>query len=174
MEAEKKQNRQQNIVYWNEGNTARVLQPSYVPEPEQRPVETPGQAPKQKTIRKPKVEQNINLFSLCFLVAAIGVTFYTCSMFLKVQAETVVITKNIRQLEQELDNIQNRNESRFNEILTAVSLDEVYQVAVRDLGMVFPNHNTTYYYQGVEEGYVRQFRKIPEAEKINILKGLFP
>jgi cell division protein FtsL len=197
MEADKKYYRQTNAAYWTDGSSARVLRPEEkrpiyttedgnavrrneepydfpIPEqqPVQRPERAPEKAPREHRMPKPRIEQNINFLSLCILVAAIGLTLYTCISYLKVQSDTVVITKNIRQLEQQLTNLQNMNEAAYNEVLSQVNLDEVYQIAVRDLGMVFPNNNTTYYYKSGYEGYVRQFDEIPESEKMNLLKQL--
>ncbi len=183
-------------IYWNDGNTARVLYPdeqdkqyaSYgnaapkmnpvqeatPKKQEQAPVEIPKQTPsKQTKIRqyaKPKVEHNIGFFSMCFLVAAILATLYTCFTYLKVQSETVVITKEIRQLEEELADLQDRNVAACNEVLDAVNLDEVYRVAVQELGMVYPNKNKTMYYESNDDGYVRQFGDIPKTDKIEMLK----
>lgn len=184
-------------IYWNDGSTARVLYPdeqekqyrdygNTAPKVEparetapkkqevQRPVRTPKQTPskeaKTRTYAKPKVDHNIGFFSMCILLAAILATLYTCFMYLKVQSETVVITKEIRQLEDELASVQDRNEAACNEVLDAVNLDEVYRVAVQELGMVYPNKNKTVYYQSAENGYVRQFNDIPKADKLELLK----
>lgn len=183
-------------VYWNDGNTARVLYtdeqdkqyrdygntaPKMEPvqeavpkkheqEPVKTPKQTPSMQPKTRQYAKPKVEHNIGFFSMCFLVVAILATLYTCFSYLNVQSKTVVITKEIRQLEEELADLQDRNVAACNEVLDAINLDEVYRVAVQELGMVYPNKNRTLYYESNEDGYVRQFGDIPKADKIELLK----
>ena len=183
-------------VYWNDGNTARVLYedekdnrysdygntaPKMNPAQEiapkkqtERPVETPKQTPskqpKTRQYAKPKVEHNIGFLSMCVLVAAILATLYTCFTYLKVQSETVVITKEIRQLETELADLQDRNVAACNEVLDAVNLDEVYRIAVQELGMVYPNRNETIFYASNSDGYVRQYGDIPKADKLELLK----
>ena len=182
-------------VYWNDGNTAKVLYPdeqdmlyrdygNTAPktapvhesapkkQEEKRPVKTPRQTPKQDTkpYAKPRIDHNIGFFSMCILLAAILVTLYTCFMYLKVQSETVVITKEIRQLESELESLQDRNEAAANEVLDAVNPDEMYRIAVQELGMVYPNKNKTVYYQSADDGYVRQFGDMPKADKLEMLK----
>jgi len=184
-------------IYWNDGSTARVLypdeqdkqyrdygntapkaEPVHEPVPKKQEVQRPKrqekQSPKQeskpRTYAKPSVDHNIGFFSMCFLLAAILATLYTCFMYLKVQSETVVINKEIRQLEDELQSIQERNEAAYNEVLDAVNLDEIYRVAVQELGMVYPDKNRTIYYQGEENSYVRQFGDIPRADKLEMLK----
>ncbi len=184
-------------IYWNDGSTARVLypdeqdkqyrdygntapkeEPVHEPAPKKQEVQRPKrqekQSPKQetktRTYAKPRVEHNIGFFSMCILLAAILVTLYTCFMYLRVQSETVVITKEIRQLEDELGSLQDRNEAAYNEVLDAVNLDEIYRVAVQELGMVYPDKNKTIYYQADDKGYVRQFGDIPRADKLEMLK----
>ena len=187
-------------IYWNDGSTARVLYPDEQDKqyrdygntaPKEEPVREPApkkqevqrpkrqekQSPKQerepRVYAKPRVNHNIGFFSMCFLLAAILATLYTCFMYLKVQSETVVITKEIRQLESELENLQDRNEAACNEVLDAVNLDEVYRIAVQELGMVYPNKNRTVYYQSDDKGYVRQFGDIPKADKLELLMMMF-
>ena len=184
-------------IYWNDGSTARVLypdeqdkqyrdygntapkaEPVHEPAPKKQEVQRPKrqekQSPKQetktRTYAKPRVEHNIGFFSMCILLAAILATLYTCFMYLKVQSETVVITKEIRQLETELESLQDRNEAASDEVLDAVNLDEVYRIAVQELGMVYPNNNRTVYYKSASEGYVRQFGDIPKVDKLELLK----
>ncbi len=180
-------------IYWNDGSTARVLYPDEqdkqyrdygntapkaepvreaVPKKQevQRPVKTPQQETKTRTYAKPRIDHNIGFFSMCILLAAILITLYTCFMYLKVQSETVVITKEIRQLESELESLQDRNEAAANEVLDAVNPDEMYRIAVQELGMVYPNKNRTVYYQSADEGYVRQFGDMPKADKLEMLK----
>ena len=184
-------------IYWNDGSTARVLYPDEqdkqyrdygntapkaepvreaapkkqeVQRPDKLPQQTPKQETKTRTYAKPRIDHNIGFFSMCILLAAILVTLYTCFMYLKVQSETVVITKEIRQLESELESLQDRNEAAANEVLDAVNPDEMYRIAVQELGMVYPNKNRTVYYQSADDGYVRQFGDIPQADKLEMLK----
>ena len=58
-------------------------------------------------------------------------------------------------------------------MLNAVNLDEVYRVAVQELGMVYPNNNRTVYYQSSADGYVRQFGNIPKVDKLELLEMMF-
>lgn len=184
-------------IYWNDGSTASVLYPDEqdkqyrdygntapkaepvreaapkkqeVQRPDKLPQQTPKQETKTRTYAKPRIDHNIGFFSMCILLAAILVTLYTCFMYLKVQSETVVITKEIRQLESELESLQDRNEAAANEVLDAVNPDEMYRIAVQELGMVYPNKNRTVYYQSADDGYVRQFGDMPKADKLEMLK----
>jgi len=152
--------------YWSDGSAARKVMD----------YETTNAAPvlenKAKSSLKPRAEQNITWGSMIVLVAAIAITLYTCFGYLKVQADIVVVNKSISSLQKELTALQTRNDAAYTEVIEAVDFDEVYQVAVRDLGMVFPNKNETVTYEADKNGYVRQFGDIPESEKLEILKSL--
>lgn len=198
MEANQNRDHLKRPVYWSDGNTARVsyaeeedrryhtkgsmaysaapvLEPSEKNTPERPTVTTkptPNKAPKTQTHAKPRVDHNINFLSMCILVAAIAITLYTCISYLQVQSETIVITKDIRTLENQLTKLQDKNEATCNEVLDAINLDQVYQVAVQELGMVYPNQNKTVYYNSADDGYVRQFGDIPKEDKLLMLREL--
>lgn len=163
--------------YRNAGNTAPAYEPlPAVTAPERREDRRQNNKPETKPHRnlKPRAEQNINFGSLVLLVAAIVVTLYTCFDYLRVQADTVLANKQIKQLENELEVLKTRNDVAYNAVISSVDFDYVYQVAVRDLNMVFPNNNKTVYYNHENSGYVRQFMDIPEMERIDALKALLP
>ena len=191
MEADKKQYYGQlNNEYLSNGNAAVKVKdyrdmgnaaPAYEPLPavteprrkEDRRTDDNRKTKTRKTF-KPKAEQNISLGSLVFLMAAIAITLFTCYDYLKVQGQTVLVEKEIRQLESELEAVSARNDVAYNDVIEAVDFDYVYTVAVRDLNMVFPNNNTTVNYSRENSGYVRQFSDIPELEKLNAIKSFLP
>ncbi len=191
MEADKKQYYGQlNNEYLSEGNVAYKVKdyrydgntaPAYEPlpavvAPERREDRKPERQPETRTRRnyKPKAEQNLSFGSLIVLIAAMAVTLYTCYSYLKVQADTVLVNKQIKSLQSELESLQARNDVAYNDVIESVDFEEVYQIAVRDLGMVYPNNNVTYRYSTNNSGYVRQYADIPEAEKLVALKELLP
>ena len=122
----------------------------------------------------PNVATDIGLGRMIMLVAAIAVTLYVCFGYLKVQADIVVANKAIKNLETRLSDMKTRNESAYNAVIQAVDFEEVYQVAVGELGMVFPNKNTVYSYTPQKAGYVRQYADIPEVDRLAALKALLP
>ena len=184
MEA-KKRSYNSNMMYETEGNAARKVMdyrslgntaPELEPEvrEQRKQQEAREQQKKQAKSLKPNFCSNTSIISMILLVAAIVVTLYTCLGYLKVQADIVVVNKHIKTLEAELSDLEVRNASAYNAVVESVDFDEVYRVAVTELGMVFPNKSTVLKYDASAEGYVRQFADIPEVDKINILKGLLP
>jgi cell division protein FtsL len=122
----------------------------------------------------PHVATDIGLGRMILLVAAIAVTLYVCFGYLQVQADIVVANKAIKNLESRLSDIKTRNESAYNAVIQGVDFDEVYKVAVGELGMVFPNKNTVLSYTPNKTGYVRQYADIPEIDRLAALRELLP
>ena len=70
--------------------------------------------------------------------------------------------KTIVSLEEDLTALTKENDAAYNLINTAYDLNYVYQVAVEELGMVYPNNNTVIPYQRSEQDYVIQYEEIPD------------
>ena len=122
----------------------------------------------------PKLANDVSFGSMILLVAAVCVTLYVCLGYLRVQANIVVTNKSISKLESELKELKTSNEAAYNAVVEAVDFETVYQTAVAELGMVFPNKNKVLTYNIDQAGYVRQFKEIPETDMLNAIKELLP
>jgi cell division protein FtsL len=96
------------------------------------------------------------------LTAAIIATVYVCVEFLMIQTEVSRMDKKIISLERELTTLTNENDAAYTSINTAIDLNHVYDVAVEELGMVYPNNNTVISFQSSDVSYVRQYEDIPD------------
>lgn len=157
-----------NVYRYNEyvdGSAARKLQT------------VPRRYDDEKVIRRtepkraPKVKRapGITLLSFLLLSISISVTLYACVEYLKVQTEITAMNKELVSLENEVITLENDNYFALNEINTALDLEYVFQVAVNELGMVFPNNNKIVTYDAVVSEYVRQYDKIPEVTVDDLL-----
>ena len=63
----------------------------------------------------------------------------------------------------EYDTIKSENDSLLYDIADDINLNEVYRIAVGQLGMVYPNNNQIIEFKSAGDGYVRQYDNIPEA-----------
>ena len=70
--------------------------------------------------------------------------------------------KSIHHLEEEYEKIVKSNEQMKDELGIYQDLEAIYQKAVREYGMVFPNKNETIWYESPDMGYVRQYTEIPQ------------
>ena len=154
------------------GNTARRL--SAVEEPDydvtripqrvspQAPVERPRKRPEQKPSRRPAVGRGIDFLSMIFLTAAMGVTLFVCFHYLKVQSDSVLLDKQIVALEAKTNKLKDKNDIMEITLNQPMDLNEVYNIAVGELGMVHPNKNERIEYESEDVGYVRQYEDIPD------------
>jgi cell division protein FtsL len=159
MEANKRRYQYEKLgTGYVDGNTARKLKvaPDIRREEE---YEVPSR--KRQVSSPPKVFSGINFASLVVLTCAIIATVYVCVDYLKLQTQVSHMKKDIVKIEKELTALANENDAAYEAIDTAVDLEHIYQVAVKELGMVYPNKNEIITYKSSSTNYVRQYEDIP-------------
>lgn len=169
-----------NTMYVD-GSSARELAPTrkHAPLPEQktRPREREQTMPPERQ-RKPQTRSatrmGIDFFSMTILMGAMALTVYMCISFLQVQANIIQMDKDILKFESELNGLIDANNAIDAELEQALDFDAIYQVAVAELGMVFPNNNDVITYKSVENDYLRQNGNIPEVKVSTLLDKIFP
>ncbi len=151
-----------------DGSTVRKLsavpdrrEPVHTPIPGNQPLPERRAVPRRQERRAPKMFSGINMASMMVLTIAIITTFYFCVAYLMLQYDVSAMEKEMISLERNLTTMKNENDAAYEQISSAYDLDYVYQVAVGELGMVYPNKNTVITYRGNDEGYVRQYQDIP-------------
>lgn len=161
MEANKRQFHYQNTrTSYVEGNTARKLNVLPDIHREERPKREP--TPGKQVHRQPRGMAGMNFATLLVLTVAIIATLYACVQYLQLQTDVSQLDKTIASLEKELAVLSSQNDAAFEAIKPSYDLDHVYQVAVEELGMVYPNENLVITYQSSDESYVRQYSDIPD------------
>lgn len=145
-------------------------------QPERRPQKTPSvhkQPAQEQQKRLISIGRGINLLGMVVLSFAMFATVRVCIGYLELQAESTRLEQAIEALESELGLLVDANNAKENKITSDIDLEVIYQKAVGELGMVFPNHNEVLYYDEVDLSYVRQYADIPEAAS-SILDKLVP
>jgi cell division protein FtsL len=82
--------------------------------------------------------------------------------YLTLSSQITELDKQVSTLSSTLDELTSENDEAYAAIDSSVDLGEVYRVAVSELGMVYPDENQVVTYDYVEEGYVRQYKDVPE------------
>jgi len=118
--------------------------------------------PERQVQPHPRGLSGISKASLFVLTLAIGATLYFCIEFLMLQNEVSKMEKDIIKMEKTLATLKNENDAAYEQINMVYDLDYVYDVAVNELGMVYPNNNETITFKKTEESYVRQYADIPD------------
>ena len=180
MDAEK---RRYNNTSYISGSTARKL--NIVPErdydnyerpqprnPELERVNRPQVKPRSK--KHPNVGRGIDFVSMLILTIAMLVTLFACFEYLKAEHQSRQLAKQLISLEAELNTLTDKNDNMEIAINKPVDLNEVYRIAVGELGMVHPNKNTIIEYESNEVGYTRQYEDIPAVDKNYFLDKIQP
>ncbi len=142
--------------YIVEGNTVRVEQarPQHAPEQETRVRVQPKAVPARVRVNVPYV----------LMLLAVTVLFgYLCFSYLKVQASINASMNRIANLEEQITKVRSENAVRENRLSAQMDLEEVYRIAVDEMGMVYPNENEVIEYAEQMREYVRQYENIPNS-----------
>ncbi|MGN0165132.1 MAG: hypothetical protein ACI39R_03030 [Lachnospiraceae bacterium] len=82
--------------------------------------------------------------------------------YLVVSSQITEVKKEVSALNSSYKELKSMNDEAYNAIDNSVDIGHVYEVAVGELGMVFPDENQIVTYDYQEEGYVRQYTTVPE------------
>ena len=64
----------------------------------------------------------------------------------------------------EIQDLQANNAAYAASLENKYSLNHIYDVATKDLGMVYSQKGQIVYYESANEDYVKQMRDVPEAK----------
>ncbi len=143
-----------------DGSTVRKL--SAVPERERE--HTPKRAPKRYPHRKPVHMAGIDGKSFAFLMGAAIVMLGFTFVYLYTQSDVRSMKNDISVLQREIEEKQEENEAKYDDILASVDLSEVYKKATKELGMVRAQNNKIYTYKNKKSDLVKQYADIPGSD----------
>jgi len=163
--------RTQRSMYYVDGSTVRKMSSAprreYVPDrrretrpngrPERRPV--PKKRVSEKVDRALAFDFRYTVFVASAVLIMVAAWFFMLAMEAKVKNQQ----NNINQLETQLETLQNDNAARKNEMSNMYTLDDVYDIATNELGMVYAKKGQIIYYDSAEEDYVKQYQDVPEV-----------
>ena len=150
--------REQFYVY---GNTVRQAEPAPFREPETRRRQ-PGRASRQ-VLRNRNRAMSISPAYAVFLTAAGICAVLICVLYLNLQSEVVSRSENVTALQEELAELTELNDTRYNAAADSVDLLTVREKATGELGMVPYSQGTVVEYDSLSEDYVKQYSDIPES-----------
>jgi len=148
--------------YYIEGNTARKLStaPQRVNRPERR-------EQKERQVNE-RVRRNTNrakAFDLKYTLALVTATvflFVSCISMLSLQADITEQKRQIAVLESNLNEMTDTNNETSKRLESSVDLTKVYDVATKELGMVYPKTGQVISYEATNPDYVKQYKDVPE------------
>lgn len=142
-----------------EGNVVKQLH--VVPDRRER-AEGPVEVPRRN--RKP--EKNTLSIPYCiFLAVACVLTLTLGAYYLQQQALSTSSQKKIASLESELAELKKVNADDLNRIETSVNLEEIRDIAINELGMVYATQENVVLYKNTSQNYVSQYEDVPQEEE---------
>ena len=153
------QTRQQNgagnqyrVNTYVDGNTVRKVQT--VPRQQSTRVSSATRKNRERALQ-------MNFSYVLFLTVAALVTVMVCINYLKLQSANTALQKEVTSLNTRLSELKLENDSTYNRIVSSVDLDQVKNVAMNELGMVYASESQIRIYDSTESDYVKQYQDIP-------------
>lgn len=148
-------------VYGTEvqGNVVRKI--SAVPQHQER-----INRPVEVTHRSRRQERNTLSIPYCiFIAVACVLTLALGAYYLQQQALSTSSQKKIASLESELAELRKVNADDLNRIETSVNLEEIREIAINELGMVYATEENVVLYKNTTQNYVSQYEEVPQEEE---------
>ncbi len=146
------------------GNTA----PKPVYEPDREREDQDRESRRRKRHASSQVRQNrrralyMNSGYVVFLTVAAVLALVVCVNYVKLQSRIASRSQEITSLQEELADIREENNTRYNSVMDAVNLEEIRERAQESLGMVYASEDQIVEYESPSADYVKQYKEIPE------------
>ena len=147
-------------------------------------VQQPVQAPEKKPVKRVSAPERVRIeeeedireklknkkirranrinFLYTLGVSAIVVTiFVMCVQYLNIQSSVQGNQAAVTQLQSQLNELTNENQEREVGINTSIDYELIYDTAVNELGMIYPDRDQVITYDSVVSEYVKQYKDIP-------------
>lgn len=154
-----------NASYYVDGSAARVPEPVFAPQPDQRRRHHRQHRPDPRYMAAPRstcVSVNIPITVLLVITLVVSVLVGYRYLCLKSSLDTHM--NSIKTLETRLDTLRTENDALEKSIDTSVDLNKVYEVATNELGMVRVGQDNIIQYDKTESEYVKQYEDIPTGQ----------
>ena len=98
----------------------------------------------------------MSLRTVILMMAGIAAMTAALIYYIKVQSDVTATSGKIAELEQQLTEMRAENDAAYNEINDSISLEEVREKAIHELGMKYADRDQVVIYSGEEEDAVHQ------------------
>lgn len=140
-----------------------------VPKPQTSPEKRRERPPKRsrrlsvQAKRNRRKAQSMNKAYVMFLAVAAVVALFVCVNYIKLQSSITSRAENITALQEELADLKESNNTKYNSIMDSVNLEDVSKKAQEELGMVPASSDEIVTYDQPATNYVDQKEAIPES-----------
>ena len=140
-----------------DGNTVRQLNAV----PKRREQEVPGQRPRRRPERQPASMSGIDLVSFIFMFCALCAVMFVAFAYIHTQNQVRSMKKEVVAMQAEIEEQQEKNSIKYNEIIASTDLAEIYKRATKKLHMVMADGNKVYKYKNKKSDMVKQYADVP-------------
>lgn len=160
--------RQARSMYYVDGSTVRKIQ--HAPQQERTPQRRPSEKTAPRTVTKKQLTKKadkalaFNSNYTVFVVTSVIIMVIACVAMLYMESRIEAQKSNINSLEATLEAIENDNSAYKITLDNMYTLDQVYDIATNELGMVYARKGQIVYYESADEDYVKQYQDVPEAD----------
>ena len=81
--------------------------------------------------------------------------------YLNLRSDLITTTSEINTLQEELNTLTTNNNEKQVDVESNINYQEIYDKAVNEYGMTYPDANNIVEYDGGTLGYIRQYENIP-------------
>lgn len=155
-------NRQKHVPAGNRMYVYGNVVPKQEPGPRRQVREKPRKKESRQVLRNRRRAMGMNSGYVVFLGMAAVLCLVICVNYVKTQSRLTSYSKNITALQEELANLKEENNTKYNAVMDSVNLEEIREKAQKELGMVYASPEQIVEYDRPSTDYVRQYEDIPE------------
>lgn len=100
---------------------------------------------------------------MLFMTTMVCLVVASCFLMLYMNTKISAQQNNISALEAELEKIEDDNAAHRIRLNNMYTLDDIYNVATNELGMVYAKKGQIIYYDSANEDYVKQYQDVPSS-----------
>ena len=150
----------QNITYLY-GSTAPKVEvtPQRRPQRELERRNVPNTRPRTRVQAKPSP---VNVPLLVLSLIAFVISGALMIKYISLNSEITALAQGIETLESQINTLKTENDEYYSRIMSSIDLEEVREVAIMDLGMVYASEGQIITYDSKIDDYVEQSRVIKD------------
>lgn len=168
--------RHQNHGTYIEGNTVRKFSQYGQTVPQEIPERRYAEPVKKQQVQRRQKERpnasahrharnkalSMSLGYVGFLSVAAVSSLFICVNFLRLQAEATQARKTVASMESQYSELKLSNDAAYSKAVSNVDLEEIRNIAINELGMVYANKGQIVTYEKPDKDYVRQYGEVPK------------
>ena len=117
-----------------------------------------------RAVANNKMRSFLSMLGIIIGVAAVIIMIISCFVMLSIQSRVNEQEWNIEQMQEQAQQLEANNIAQEDALESKYSLNQIYDVATKELGMVYSQRGQIVYYEGANEDYVKQMMDVPEAK----------